>query len=186
MKAENLPFNLQDGEKILLELKPVKELLLFFLASRVLVWIAFYVIFFFFIFNPERASRISGFLGFASWGLALLILMTFVASYLQYKQRRYWITSERIVFKKGLIGYSVSSVPLERISDLIISRSFLEKLLGFGSIYVQSLAGQMSYSYRGMGFGAEASLQGLKNPEEIQELIFSEVKKKRKEQKITF
>ena len=184
--STNLPFNLQDGEKIILELKPVKELLVFFAASKVLVWIAVYFVFFFLVFNPEKYSRINSFFAFASWGFAALIVVTFIVSWLSYRQRQYWVTSERIVFKKGLIGYSVSSIPLERISDLIISRSFLEKLLGFGSIYVQSLAGQSSYTNRGYGIGAEASLQGLKNPEEIQELIFSEVKKKRKEQKITF
>src|SRR3989344_9669192 len=134
--STNLPFNLQDGEKILLELKPVRELLLFFLASRVLVWAVMYFVFFFFIFSPEKYSRVSSFFGFAAWGFAALIIITLIASWLSYRQRQYWITSERIVFKKGLIGYSVSSIPLERISDLIISRSFLEKLLGFGSIYV--------------------------------------------------
>ncbi len=56
--------------------------------------------------------------------------------------RYYWITNQRVIIRRGLIGYSINSIPLERVSNVLISRSFLERLFGFDSLHVQTLAGQ--------------------------------------------
>lgn len=184
-------FNLQEGEKIVQELRPCKGLLLYFLFQSI---IGLGIVGFFMLvwFVPLLFSVIMG-AGNTGTLIILLIFLTiaaafflfiFLSAYLRYKQRHYWVTNKRVIFKKGFIGYSISSVPLERISDLIVSRSFLETIFGFGSIFVQSLAGQVSYAGRGR-HGAEASLQGLKNPEEVQALIFKLIKQKRVEEHIT-
>jgi len=102
---------------------------------------------------------------------------------MRYKHQHYWITNKRVIYKRGLIGYKISSIPLERISDIILSRTFLERIFGFGSLHVQTLAGQITYGGR---MGAEACLLAVPNPEEIQELIFQLLKRKRKAEKITF
>ena len=77
----------------------------------------------------------------------------------------------------------IQIVPLERISDIIVSRHWLEKLFGIGSLFIQSFAGQYTpYA----PFGAEVVLVGLTNPEEVQQLIFDLVKKKREEENLRF
>jgi uncharacterized membrane protein YdbT with pleckstrin-like domain len=69
----------------------------------------------------------------------------------------------------------VNSIPLERVSDVIISRSFVETLFGIASIHIQSLAGQASYGR----FGAEGKYRAVPNPEELQQLIFKLIKENR-------
>ena len=94
---------------------------------------------------------------------------------LAYKWEYYWITNKRIVVRKGgLIGHSIQIVPLERISDIIVSINWLEKLLGIGILLVQSLVGQYA-PY--VPFGTELRLLGLTNSEEVHQLIFDLVKK---------
>ena len=72
---------------------------------------------------------------------------------------------------------------MERISDVMVSRTFLERIFGFGSVLIQSLAGQITYGRR---LGAEGSLLAVPDPEGIQKLIFELIKKKRKAEKLSF
>ncbi|MBR9678240.1 MAG: PH domain-containing protein [Nanoarchaeota archaeon] len=173
------PFNLQEGEKIVKEIKPVPAykwylfipsfllslftigfmaMPIFFVAGQLLLWIP----------------------------LALLLGITFFPyayAMLRYSKQNYWITNKRVIYMRGLIGYTINSIPLDRISDVTISRSFFESLLGFGSVMIQSLAGQIAYNRR---MGAEGSLTAVSNPEGLQKEIFELVSKHRKKEKLSF
>ena len=126
-----------------------------------------------------------GLIGIIAAFLVALVVPYIVAS-MRYEKEYYWITDRRVVQKSGFIGYTVYSIPFERISDAIITRTFIESLFGFGGVQIQSLAGQYSgYPKSGFGsFGAEGRLQALNNPEVIQELIFKLVRENRKTQKL--
>lgn len=170
-------FNLQEGEKIVKEIKPLPSLRNYFLFGGIIIFIAFGLVFLFLLFISLTLWLIFMFFDF------LILIAALIFSSMRYKHQYYWITNKRVIYKRGLIGYRISSIPLERISDIILSRSFIERLFGFGSLHVQTLAGQITY---GRYLGAEASLLAVPDPEETQELIFQLVKKKRKEEKITF
>ena len=146
MEKDNYPFVLAPDEKILYDLTPV----------------------------PAVKA-------YLTVGIALLLLVTFVGIVLipfapllanqVYSQYHYWITDKRVVYKKGFLGYKVKSIPYARISDVIVSRSFFETLFGIASVNLQTLAGQISNDVG----GAEASLLGVENPEEIAEVILEHV-----------
>ena len=104
---------------------------------------------------------------------AIIIAWVIIASVLKYSKEYYWITDKRLVIKKGYLGYNIISIPYSKISDLMISRNFLEQIFRVGSIYIQTLAGQISGKNKR---GAEGYLAAIKNPEEIQELIFKQIK----------
>ncbi|MCD6478222.1 MAG: PH domain-containing protein [Candidatus Aenigmarchaeota archaeon] len=87
-----------------------------------------------------------------------------------------------MVVKKGIIGYQITSIPYERISDIIISRSFLENFFGIASLHLQTLAGQISSGR----FGSEGQLLAVPDPEELQSKILKLAKEKRKKEKLTF
>lgn len=89
-----------------------------------------------------------------------------------YEKRYYWITNKRIVYKRGILGYQVSSIPMERVSDVILSRTWIESILGFGSLHIQTLAGQVS---RGAG-GSEGDLKAVPQPEKVQQIILANLK----------
>jgi len=67
---------------------------------------------------------------------------------------------------------------------VIVSRTFWERVFGFGSVHIQSLAGQISYGMH-RRLGAEASMLAISDPEGIQKLIFELIKKKRKVEHLT-
>src|SRR5437867_13339892 len=97
--------------------------------------------------------------------LGIVFTIPYIFAKLKYNKYYYSITNKRIVFKSGFIGYSINSIPLERISDILISKSFLENFFGFGSLHIQSLAGQATYNPYGGRWGGEATLLAVPDPE---------------------
>ena len=171
------PFELQEGEKIIKEIKPLPILKWYFFVTYSIGFFFFIIFFIWILFILPLITLIFGF----------FILVIFVIAYLiannKYKYQHYWITDKRVLYRKGLLGYTISSIPLERISDVIVSRTFWERIFGFGSVLIQSLAGQITYGRR---LGAEGSLLAVPNPEDTQKLIFDLIKNKGKKEHLSF
>jgi len=175
-------FNLLEGEKVIEQIKPLKVLQWYLFLKYA---IGIIIVLFFFSLGFIVALITSG--GAAGLSLAFIIfIIILVGIWLlarnAYGYRYYWITNKRIIYKRGILGYRISSIPLERISDVTISRTFLERIFGFGSVQVQSLAGQYSHGRH----GAEGALTAVPHPEKTQETIFKLIKSKRKSEHITF
>lgn len=168
-------FNLAEGEKIVWESKPLPGLMWFLFATHILGWIFLFLFFGVYLLIPLLAMGIgavaSGFFSI----LVGLLLVSYITASLQYGKEYYWITNQRAVHKHGFIGYTINSIPLERISDVIISRSFVESIFSIASIHIQSLAGQASYGR----FGAEGKYRAVPNPEELQQVLFKLIKENR-------
>jgi len=173
-------FGLNDNENIIYETRPLKGYLWYMFASSMIGLL------FLFVFLFSWMFVVLAFVPMASVSIIVIIVFIIVVDIIvvrrKYKMKYYWITSQRIIIKRGFIGYSINSIPLERVSDVMISRSFLERVFGFGSLHIQTLAGQ--YTVRGR-LGAEGNLQAIPEPEENQQLIFRLIKKRRKEAHIT-
>jgi len=175
------PFNLQEKEKIVKEIKPLAILKWYFFIRSALGVFFVLVWFIWLLFIPSI---------FPVFGLSaiFLILFIFIILFLiannRYSYQHYWITNNRVLYRRGFLGYTINSIPLERISDVIVSRTFWERVFGFGSVHIQSLAGQISFGTH-RRLGAEASMMAVSDPEELQKLIFELIKKKRKAEKLT-
>ena len=179
-------FNLQDGEEIIWEAKPLPGLKWLMIFGTLVVWGVLGLFLIFPLLGVFLLSAfMGGILGFigAIIGfvilLAIIIGLSYIPANMRYKKEYYWITNNRIIHKRGFLGYTVNSIPLERVSDVIISRSFLESIFKISSVNVQSLAGQVSH--QGGRFGAEGQLRAVEDPEGLQKLIFELVKKNREE-----
>jgi len=176
-------FSLNDGERVVFESKPETGLKWYLFISSILALFVFLVVFGLWglavmLVNPYWSG-----LSMIIFAVMFLILLAdYIIIRRVYNMRYYWISTQRIIVKRGFIGYSINSIPLERVSDVLISRSLLERIFGFGSLHVQTLAGQ--YTMRGR-FGAEGNLQAIPEPENNQHLIFDLITKRRKDARIT-
>lgn len=171
-------FNLGEGEQIIQEIKPMYRLKIYYFVPNIfLIFFASLYIYF--------AGR---FFNISSWLTGSVIILALIISWLiagsQYSNEYYWITNKRIIYKRGILGYQITSIPYERVSDVMISRTFTERIFGIASLHVQSLAGQVTTI--GRSLGAEGSLNAIPNPEEMQELIFKLIKQKRTEEHLSF
>ena len=82
----------------------------------------------------------------------------------------YWLTNKRVIWCHGFIGYQVRSVPLERVADVVISRTFPEMVAGMSSIDIRDMAGQAQAA---SSVGA-AKWVGVKDAPEIQKRILEQ------------
>ncbi len=191
-------FNLSEGERIVQDIKPSSRLRWFYLISMLIGGLSLWIIIFpitlqaFFVINLKFIDFSKPFYQFIFqlifWYFISFLPIVFSIFFLsgnQYNHEYYWITNKRIVYKRGILGYRITSIPFERISDVMISRTFVERLFGFASLHLQTLAGQTTVgNWRGLG--AEGSLQAIQNPEQMQELIFGLIKQKRREEHLAF
>ena len=135
---EKLPFELQNDEKIVRELKPQ---FFGFMMTRtfgsylgvlglIIVLIAVLVVL--------RAS-LAGFLVellLLPLFVLLLILVIALKPLVQYGKSWYWITNLRVIGKRGFLSYSIDSIPLENVGDIVLSRTVLDRLIGLSSLII--------------------------------------------------
>jgi uncharacterized membrane protein YdbT with pleckstrin-like domain len=89
------------------------------------------------------------------------------------RRYHYWLTNKRVIWCHGFIGYQVRSVPLERIADVVISRTFPEMVAGISSIDIRDMTGQTQLR---SAFSSGAKWIGVKDAPEIQKRILEQIK----------
>jgi uncharacterized membrane protein YdbT with pleckstrin-like domain len=102
-----------------------------------------------------------------------IVLLPFVVGWAVIAERRYhyWLTTKRVIWCHGFIGYRVRSVPLERITDVVISRTLPEMLAGISSIEIRDMTGQ---SQAAGSFGAKWI--GVEDAPEVQRRVLQQVR----------
>lgn len=72
-------------------------------------------------------------------GAGVLIVLIFtVAPFLRWRTTHYVITSHRVLVRRGILSRSGRDVPLSRINDVSFEHSFFERLLGCGTLTIES------------------------------------------------
>lgn len=168
---------LMEGEEVIFSLRPAGFVRFWLIDLGILFGIILCTTILFMIIAftqlPEKPSYlllfypVCGFFALMGivWGLAV------------FAKRRwhYWLTNKRVIWCHGFIGYRVRSVPLERIADVIISRTFFELIAGITSIEVRDMTGQGGVPATGLSDGSK--WLGVANAPDIQKRILEEVSK---------
>ena len=72
-------------------------------------------------------------------GIALLVLIVlFVVPLLKWRTTHFVVTSERVVMRSGVLARQGRDIPLARINDVSFQHTFFERLLGCGTLVVES------------------------------------------------
>jgi len=102
----------------------------------------------------------------------IFVPLTFLWAVIAERRYHYWLTNKRVIWCHGFIGYQIRSVPLERITDVVISRTLPEMAAGISSIQIRDMTGQM-----GPNVDIGAKWIGVKDAPEVQKRILEEIKK---------
>ncbi len=102
----------------------------------------------------------------------VFIPFAFLWAVIAVRRYHYWLTNRRVIWCHGFIGYQIRSVPLERIADVVISRTLPELIAGISSINIRDMTGQ-TLPTAGLG----AKWIGVMDAPEIQKRILEEIKK---------
>jgi membrane protein YdbS with pleckstrin-like domain len=124
--------------------------------------------------GPLLATYALLYLAFA----AVVFALAFTLANLMYTKYHYWVTDQRVIWKHGVIGYSTTSIPLERISDVAVSRTFWEMVCGVGGVVVKEMGAVPKYvsPYGQVGWSFPTMI-AVPDPEEMQKRILELVGK---------
>ncbi len=118
MLDENFGLALMDGEQVLVAGRPQGDKLM-----RLLM------------LNAVIVALLTG-IGVLFLPLIYLAMRAYVAKH------RFWVTNSRVVVTNGVIGFRARSIPLERVSDVAIRCTVLERMLGIRSVVVRDMTGE--------------------------------------------
>lgn len=109
------------------------------------------------------------------WYGGLFVLLRFTYQILDWYVERIVVTDKRFMITEGIFTTSVQMMPITKVTDLTYERSILGRMLGYGTLVVES-AGQIQALNR---------IEYLPNPEEvfdgISSLVFGEKKPQQQE-----
>jgi len=88
---------------------------------------------------PEKASMLDFFVNPIQWIYTICTLgIYFLIVYLSRLNTRYTLTDERLKITSGLLTKKVDEIELFRIKDTKVTQTFLNRLVGIGTISVIS------------------------------------------------
>ncbi len=90
--------------------------------------------------------------------------MWLLVRYLRWGTTNFVITSDRVIFRHGVIAKSGIEIPLERVNSVHFDQGIFERMLGAGDLLIES--------------GAESGqsrFTDVRNPDRVQNLIHSQM-----------
>src|SRR3954454_13148923 len=97
---------------------------------------------------------------------AALVVFLFVVPLLKWRTTHFVVTSERVVMRSGVLGRQGRDIPLSPINDVSFHHTFFERLLGCGTLVVES-AGERGH----------VTLAGIPRVERVQRTVYDLVDK---------
>jgi len=96
-----------------------------------------------------------------SW---ILIFIPLIIAILKYISTEFVVTNQRIVIKHGILSKNVDEASLDKIQNISLRQGFIGRLVGFGTIIVQTAAtfGRDTFPY-------------VNNPIEMQKVVSNQV-----------
>lgn len=175
----DLPFHLQENERVIRVIAPNPKILQRMTLSYLLLALLPILLFGLAFFLP-LAIVAGGWVALTGGILLLIVLavaygLSYWAASLTYHKLRYWITDRRTIGRRGVIGFTIDSMPYENIADVIVSRQLADRIFGLASLYIQPFGGAGYVSPRGgSAFSGSNMLLGLlpADASELQQLIF--------------
>ena len=161
---------LTKDEKVEIHLHPHWKALFWPVGLAVLVVIGLGVAGFFMV--PAGGGTLIGFYALAALGLILIIWLT-VAPWIRWRTTHYVFTNERVIMRTGVFSRQGRDIPLNRVNDVSFHHNFFERLLGCGTLTIESA-----------GERGQVQLNSLPHVEKTQSVLYELVDADR--QKHTF
>ena len=101
------------------------------------------------------------------WVVLVLIVacaLWVVVRYLKWITTNFVITSDRVIFRHGVIAKSGIEIPLERVNSVHFSQGIIERMVGAGDLLIESGAE-----------GGQQRFTDVHDPDKIQNLIHSQM-----------
>ncbi|MGD9704780.1 MAG: PH domain-containing protein [Acidimicrobiia bacterium] len=103
-------------------------------------------------------------LGIVALVLILVCVLWLIVRYLKWATTNFVITSDRLIFRHGVIGKSGIEIPLERVNNVNFNQSIFERMIGAGDLLIES-----------GGEDGRSRFTDIRHPERVQNLIHAQM-----------
>jgi len=145
---------LSPGEEVVKEFRPHWQ----FLVLPMLFLLVLLVVVVFAATRMESDARWLLILG----GVAVWIILS-VKRVAEWLTTQYVITNERVVYRAGVFSRSGVEIPLESITNVSFSQTFVERIIGSGDLVIESA-----------GEGGQSRYADIPDPEGMQRLVYGQ------------
>ncbi len=133
-----MPFprrHLHEGEEIVIDRRPHLWFLIPAFALLLAVVVAGAVLAQ--ILNPG-SGRANGFISWAVFAAGVLAAVAFMWKFLNWRTTNFVVTTDRLIYRAGVVAKQGKEIPLERINDISFNQSIFERLIGAGDLMIES------------------------------------------------
>lgn len=95
-------------------------------------------------------------------GVVIVCAAIVVVDLVKWRTTYFVVTTDRVIYRQGVVARTGIEIPLERISNVNFHQSIAERLLGVGDILVQS-----------GGEDGEQTFSDISRPEDVQNIVNS-------------
>ena len=94
----------------------------------------------------------------------VVLLATVVGRVLRWATTHFVLTTERLIFRSGVVAKFGREIPLERINDVTFSQSLFERIIGAGDLLLESA-----------GEHGQSRFDNIRDPEAVQLEIYRQM-----------
>ncbi|MDQ3756585.1 MAG: PH domain-containing protein [Actinomycetota bacterium] len=98
--------------------------------------------------------------------VVVLAVVWVVVAYLRWATTNFVVTTDRIVFRAGVLAKTGREIPLERLNDIAVTQSLFERLIGAGDLLIES-GGERGQSH----------FTDVRSPFVVQNIIYRELER---------
>jgi len=140
---------LNDAEEVILDLRPhwfflFRPALALMAALALAIWVS------------QAAD--SDFALFPALALAVVVLLLFLIRFAQWATTDFVLTTDRLIYRKGIVSRHGREIPLERVNDVSYQQTLFQRMMRAGDLMVES-GGERGQSH----FGHFAKPQDIQN-----------------------
>lgn len=107
-------------------------------------------------------------LGWIGWLLLLAALVRLGVVYGTWLNTYFVLTSERLIFRRGVLSKSGIEIPLNRINNVNFRQSLFERVIGAGDLLVESA-----------GESGQSRFSDVRKPDAVQNEIYRQIERQR-------
>ena len=102
--------------------------------------------------------------GIAAVALLVITALWLIGRYLKWLTTNFVITSQRLIFRQGIVAKRGIEIPLERVNNVNFNQGVFERMLGAGDLLIES-----------GGEDGQQRFTDIRHPDKVQNLVHAQV-----------
>jgi uncharacterized membrane protein YdbT with pleckstrin-like domain len=148
---------LNEGEDVVLDLRPHWSTLAGPVTSVVLMIILAVAV------GSQTDNKVVSLLFGAALALTVAAL---VVRWLKWTNTNFVLTSDRLIYRSGVLSKHGREIPLERVNDIAFHQTIIERLLGTGDLMIESA-----------GERGQETFADIPKPSKVQNVLYAEMER---------